>query len=148
MRPIRALAYFWALPTTMLGLPLVAAAAAKDGSVRIVSGVLEVHGPLVAAALTHLVPLPGGAAAITFGHIVAAQDAAAMEMTRRHERVHVRQCERWGPLFVPAYLIASAIGWARGSGAYRGNCFERQAYDECSAVVGRSGFTATLGSRG
>ena len=27
--------------------------------------------------------------------------------TRAHERVHVRQYEHWGPLFIPAYLGAA-----------------------------------------
>ena len=49
-------------------------------------------------------------------------------MTRAHERVHVRQCEAWGPFFIPAYLIAGAWAWLRGEGAYEGNYFERQAW--------------------
>ena len=50
--------------------------------------------------------------------------------TRAHERVHVRQCERWGPLFVPAYLGVSLWLMARGRDAYRDNPFEVEAYAE------------------
>ena len=45
--------------------------------------------------------------------------------------VHVRQCERWGPLFIPAYLVASAVLWCRGRDFYEENPFEREAYAAC-----------------
>jgi hypothetical protein len=98
--------------------------------VRIVDGVIEAHGPVLAWALRHLTLVPGGAAALTLGHIVIGQDRRALEMTRRHERVHVRQCERWGPLFVPAYLIASVWMLARGGDIYLDNPFEAEAFRE------------------
>jgi hypothetical protein len=63
--------------------------------------------------------------AIALGHVVIARDAAALDDTRAHERVHVAQAERWGPLFVPAYLMAGVVAWARGGGAYTDNVFER-----------------------
>jgi hypothetical protein len=59
---------------------------------------------------------PGGALAITFGHVVLARDEAALTLTRMHERVHVRQYERWGPAFIPAYVLASAWGIITGTG--------------------------------
>jgi hypothetical protein len=109
----------------VIGLVLAAACVGR-GRARVVDGVLEVHGPLVRALLRRA-PIPGGAAAITFGHIVLASDAAALEATRTHERVHVRQCEIWGPAFIPAYLLASAWALTRGGDAYHDNCFEREA---------------------
>ena len=117
--------YLWALPNTCLGLVL-AALALRGGGVRVIDGVLEVHGP-VAAWILRRVPIASGAVAITFGHVVAAIDDEVLDATREHERVHVRQYERWGPLFIPAYLVASAWSWLRGGGAYDGNYFERQA---------------------
>jgi hypothetical protein len=128
--------YLWTLPNTLVGLVL-AAAALHGGAGRLIDGVLEVHGPLIGAILRRLVPLAGGAVAITFGHIVAAETRSLLDGTRAHERVHVRQCERWGPLFIPAYLLAGAWSWLRGSGAYWGNYFERQARAEESSVAGR-----------
>ena len=92
-------------------------------------GVIEVHGPWLRWALRHLVPLRGGAAAITFGHVVLARDQASLDWTRAHERVHVRQYERWGALFVPAYLAAGLWVALRGGHAYFDNPFEREAYD-------------------
>ena len=66
---------------------------------------------------------------MTLGHVVLGLDRAAHRRTRRHERVHVRQCERWGPLFLPAYLLASAYLWLKGRSAYYDNPFEREAYE-------------------
>ena len=118
--------YLWASPTTLLGLAL-ALAALRRGRVLVVDGVLEVSGPLVRWGLTHLVPLRGGASAITLGHVVLGRDGRALDETRAHERVHVRQYERWGPLFVPLYLAASAWAVMRGGHFYFDNVFEREA---------------------
>lgn len=47
-------------------------------------------------------PLVAGAATITSGHIVLARTLDDLDASRSHERVHVRQYERWGPFFIPA----------------------------------------------
>ena len=52
---------------------------------------------------------------------------------RAHELVHVRQYERWGPLFVPAYLAASAWMLVSGRDPYYDNHFERAAYRQDEA---------------
>ena len=93
---------------------------------RIVDGVLEAHGPALAWLLARGTPI--GAAALTLGHVVIARDAGALVETRAHERVHVRQCEIWGPLFIPAYLVASMVAVLRGRHFYFGNAFEIQAF--------------------
>jgi hypothetical protein len=125
---IRLSAYLWALPTSMIGLAVMTGALLSGGRAHWVSGVIEVHGGFAAFALRRLVPLRGGARAITLGHVVLGLDAAVLDATRRHERVHVRQAERWGPLFVPAYLLASLLIWLRGGNGYLDNPFEREAY--------------------
>ena len=61
--------------------------------------------------------------AITFGHTVLSVDELDPG-TLEHELVHVRQYERWGPLFVPAYLLASLFAWLKGRHHYRDNPFE------------------------
>lgn len=122
-QPLR---YVWAAPATVLGL-LCATVSLWRGRVSVVQGVIEAHGPLLRWALRRLVPLAGGAAAVTFGHVVLGTDARALERTRAHERVHVRQYERWGPLFLPAYLLAGAHAWLRGGHPYRDNRFEIEA---------------------
>ena len=40
----------------------------------------------------------------------------------------MRQYERWGPFFLPAYLLSSLLQLLRGRHPYRENHFERQAY--------------------
>jgi hypothetical protein len=42
--------------------------------------------------------------------------------------VHVRQYERWGPFFIPAYLLCSVWLMLRGYNAYLDNPFEVEAY--------------------
>lgn len=123
---MRAWRYGWALPASMLGLTLAVLALAR-GRVRIVDGVVEAHGPALKRVLTTLVPLEGGAAAITFGHVVIARDQASLTLTRPHERAHVRQYERWGVLFFTAYVFASLYALATGGHYYLDNVFERQA---------------------
>jgi hypothetical protein len=66
---------------------------------------------------------------MTLGHIVLGRNRQLLDQTREHERVHVRQCQRWGPLFLPAYLIASFACCLRGQRPYEDNPFEREAYD-------------------
>jgi len=121
------LRYIWASPNTLVGLLMTLPLLAGGDRVQRVGGVLEVHGRLAAWLLGRLVPLEGGAAAITFGHVVIGRDQGALEATRTHELAHVRQCEVWGPLFIPAYLMAALWGYARHGCAYEHNYFERQA---------------------
>ena len=116
-----------AAPTTVLGL-LVVLAGIWRAQTRVVEGVLEAHGPMLAWLLAHLTLMPGGAAALTLGHVVIARDSRSLEETRTHERVHVRQCETWGPLFVPAYLTASLWALWRGRNFYFDNRFEVEAF--------------------
>ena len=129
----RGLAYGWALPTTSVGLVFLPfALVARTGGARVVDGVLELHGGLVTFFLRHGTLLRGGASAMTLGHVVLGRDERLLELTRSHERVHVRQCERWGPLFLPAYLLASLAVMLRGGRPYEDNPFEREAYAKTS----------------
>lgn len=124
------LVYLWAGPTTTVGLLAAAAAVVSGGSCRLVDGVIEAEGGWLRWMLRHLTFLRGGASAMTLGHVVLARDAKLLEMTRAHERVHVRQYERWGPFFVPAYLLGSVYAVLRGGRAYMDNPFEREAYGQ------------------
>ena len=140
LRIRRATAYLWAFPATVLGLVfLLLAAPFGAGRVRWHSGVLEMHGRAMAWFLRYLIPIAGGASAMTFGHVVIGRDNRSLERTRFHERVHVRQYERWGIVFYPAYLFASLWLMMKGRDAYRENPFEREAYDaEASRREGKS----------
>jgi hypothetical protein len=99
----------------------------SGGSARRRGRTLEFHGGAVTWVLNRA-PIVGSAAAMTWGHVILGQTVAALDVTREHELVHVRQYERWGPLFIPAYLVCSAVIWLRGGDAYRDNPFEREAY--------------------
>ena len=57
--------------------------------------------------------LPNGqfTLALTLGHAILGQTDAALDISRDHELVHVRQYERWGPLMGPAYLGSSLVIW-------------------------------------
>ena len=128
-RASRVAVYAWTLPTTALGLlflPLVLLS--RTSGAKVVDGVLELHGGPVEYFLRRCTLLRGGASAMTLGHVVLGRDERLLDLTRSHERVHVRQCERWGPLFVPAYLVASLLVLLRGGRPYEDNPFEREAY--------------------
>ena len=129
--------YLWAAPNTLVGLPFVLLAWLTHGHARFHRGVLELHGGVLATLLRRCIPMAGGAAAIPFGHVVVARDRRTLDESRVHERVHVRQCERWGPFFIPAYLLASLVAALTGGDAYHDNYFERQAALEERLSLGR-----------
>ncbi|MEM9415212.1 MAG: hypothetical protein AAGA29_07030 [Planctomycetota bacterium] len=122
------LQYVWASPNTLLGLSLALLARATGGGWQAHTGVIEAHGGAVRWLLRHAPFVCGGAAAITFGHVVLAQHPHELERTRVHERVHVAQYARWGPLFLLAYFAAGAWQCLRGKDPYRDNPFEVPAY--------------------
>lgn len=121
-----ALKYIWAFPTTAVGL-LFLPSVCFGARMQVVRGVIELHGGPVTWFLRHCTFFKNGAAAMTLGHVVLGISASALDSTRAHERVHVRQCERWGPLFIPAYFLASLYPLVRGRSAYWDNPFEVRA---------------------
>ncbi len=119
----RLLARAWAAPCTLVGALLALPLLALGGRLRRVDGVVE-----IAAA-----PRPGRRqraarrlpyCAVTFGHLVIGIDADDLHRLRAHEHAHVRQYERWGPLFLLAYPAAGVLSWLRGGHPYRDNPFE------------------------
>ena len=138
MRLLRIAAYVWASPNTMLGLCIALVGLLTGTRLQFVQGVVEVHGGLVTWLLRRAVPLEDGASALTLGHVVLGVSPAALDITRDHERVHVRQYERWGPLFIPAYGAASIWALIRGKRPYRDNLFEREAYGETASKSHRT----------
>ena len=102
-----------------------ALALGTGGRVQVRRGVIEFHGGFWGWYFTRT-----GFAAMTLGHAIVGRDAACLDSARDHEHVHVRQVERWGPLFLPAYLIASVCAGLRGKRPYRDNVFEIEAYDD------------------
>ncbi len=126
---LQVLAFAWASPYTLLGASIGLVGLCTGGRVRRRGRIVEFYGGAVKWFITHL---PSGqfTLAMTLGHTVLGQSDASLDIAREHEMVHVRQYERWGVLFGPAYLLASLGVWMRGGRAYRDNPFEREAYDE------------------
>lgn len=113
--------YAWAAPCTLVGLVAGGLVLLAGGSVRATHGVLEFA--LRAEPWRPRLPFHG----ITLGHVILGTTPAVLARLRAHELVHVRQYERWGPLFFPAYAAASLWCWSRGRRPYRDNPFEVQA---------------------
>ena len=121
-RPInRGWVLLWASPTSLVGLALGLALLPFGARAKWVGGVLEI------AAQKQAPQRRWPFAAITLGHVIVGTHAMELERLRAHEQVHVKQCECWGPLFLPAYLLAGAWQWARGRRAYWDNPFEVEA---------------------
>jgi len=128
--------YMWAAPATILGLVFLPVALVSRGKVQIVCGVIEIHGGLVCLFLRRGLFFCGGVEAMTLGHVILGQSASYLEVNRSHERVHVAQYERWGPLMIPLYLLSSVVAQLRGDDPYRDNRFEEEAYS-LDASTGR-----------
>jgi hypothetical protein len=111
------------LPLTLVGLVLALLAHLSGASTRWSDGVVEVVGGWLPRLFSRM-----RLCAITIGHVALFGTPDDHRITRAHERIHVRQCERWGVAFPFAYVIASGIAFAHGRDPYRDNVFEREAF--------------------
>lgn len=118
--------YLWVAPWTAIGLLAALLARATGGTVSWRNGIIESAGGLWRWVLPRIGP-GAGIAAITIGHTVLAETETGLHRTRAHERVHVAQFERWGPVFPLVYLAASFAAWWQGGHYYHDNFFEREA---------------------
>jgi hypothetical protein len=121
---VKFLKIFWALPLTMFGVVPALAVWLARGHVHRVQGALEVHGPLGDWILRRR---SLNFVAVTIGHIIIGRNASCCARARTHEHVHVRQGERWGPLFPFAYCFAGIVQLGYGRRFYWDNPFEREA---------------------
>ncbi len=117
----------WAAPYTALGLVAGLTVLATGGRVRIMRRTFEFSGGLLPIVLAQL-PQSRRFSAMTLGHVILGVNSHLLDTLRDHEQVHVAQYERWGPLFIPAYLLSSAWQMCCGRCAYRDNYFEKQAF--------------------
>ena len=124
----RIAAWIWTAPNTLLGLASGLVLMAGGAHVRVVQGAIEFGGGTIGRALADRTP-PIRFRAMTLGHVILGASPADLDAARPHEQVHVRQYERWGPFFLPAYLLSSAWQLVTGRRCYRDNYFERQAFD-------------------
>ncbi len=121
------LGILWALPYSLLGLTLGTLGLCTGGTVHVQGRVIEFHGGAVKWLLQKCF-FGEGAMAFTLGHTILGQTAAALDISREHELVHVRQFERWGLLMGPAYLGCSLALWLTGKRPYYDNPFEQEAF--------------------
>lgn len=131
-KPARLLRYLWAAPYTALGLALGSVGVLFGATAKRHHGAVEIYGGAIGRMLSRL-PEALRFSAMTLGHVILAVDRSALAQLRLHEHVHVRQYERWGPLFLPAYVLSSLMQLLRGRNPYRENHFERQAYAAVAA---------------
>lgn len=115
---VRALAYLWALPGTVLGVVLAATTFSRP---RLRDGALAFESARGFGAIHRRL----GFAAITLGHVIIA-NRPLEDRLWAHELVHVRQWETLGPLMLLAYPLASVAG-------YRRNPFEAAARRKAGA---------------
>lgn len=126
---LRLVKLLWASPCSLIGLLLALMLIVTGGRIDRMQGTLEVA---FRKRLSHCgklmksLPFRG----ITFGHVIIAVTQEELERLRSHERVHVRQFERWGIFFFPAYIASSLWQLLRGRKAYWDNYFEVQARRE------------------
>ncbi len=122
----------WAGPWSLFGLLIGALGMLSGGQVQRKGRVLEFWGGCLPTIL-HFFPFYSGSPVATFGQVVLGRSSRYLNACRMHQLVHVRQYERWGLLFVPAYVSCSAAMWFRGKHPYYDNPFERSAFCESRA---------------
>lgn len=118
--------WLWALPCSVLGVLLATLPLLAGGQARWCAGALEVtyrESEAHCGRLARKLPFRG----IVFGHVILAVTRDELRRIDLHERVHVQQYERWGPLFFLAYGASSLWQLLRGRSAYWDNHFEVQA---------------------
>lgn len=122
---LRAAGYLWAAPCSAVGLAAAVPWLLAGARVRRVDGVLEVafSGYPLRQRWVHRLPF----SAMTLGHVVLGVSHGELARLRTHEHAHVRQYERWGLLFFPAYGLSSLHQCLCGRGLYWHNHFEVQA---------------------
>lgn len=123
---LRLFGYLWAAPCSLAGLTVGLVAIALGAKARIRDGTLQLVGGRLISGISAL-PTRLRILAFTYGHVIFAVDEAALDAYRAHELVHVRQYERWGPLFPPAYIASSLFQRLKGRDPYFANRFEREA---------------------
>ncbi len=116
----------WASPCSAVGVVLACIPLLAGGQAKWAAGALEVtyrENEASCGRLARKFPFRG----IVFGHVILAVTRDELLSIGPHERVHVQQYERWGPLFFFAYGASSIWQFLQGRSAYWDNCFEVQA---------------------
>jgi len=126
MHAFRLAQRLWAAPCSAIGLVLAAVPLALGGTAACADGVIEVtyrDRTAQCGRFARRLPFRG----IVFGHVILAVTREELQVIGAHERVHVQQYERWGPLFFLAYGASGLWQVLHGRKPYWNNAFEVQA---------------------
>lgn len=126
MRWLKFTRLLWAAPCSAVGLVLALIPLVLGGKAKWSAGALEVtyrQSQASCGKLARTLPFRG----IVFGHVILAVTREELQYIGAHERVHVEQYERWGPLFFLAYGASSLWQLLKGRSPYWYNHFEIQA---------------------
>ena len=138
MSSLKVARLLWAFPCTAIGLVAAGVLLALGGTAQWTTGALEVtYRQRLASCgkLARRLPFRG----IVFGHVILAVTDEELKQIGPHERVHVQQYERWGPLFFVAYPASSLWQLLRGRSPYWYNHFEVQARQRSETCGGSNG---------
>jgi len=124
---LKTICVLWAAPNSIIGLLIGTIGLLTGGRVQWRRGCIEFYG---GATTFFLKKTPVRAVAMTLGHTILGQNTTYLESARDHEHVHVKQYERWGPFFLPAYFWFSFWLWLQKKESYRNNPFEKEAYEK------------------
>ena len=116
----------WTLPNTLIGWLAVTALCGKTERVYPV-GLRGKYYIIGTSCVMYLIMDYAAIGGITLGEIVIIRKTALSKRIVAHEAVHVGQYRAWGPLYLPAYLIASTVSRISNGNWYYGNLFEVQA---------------------
>ncbi|MEZ6093069.1 MAG: hypothetical protein R3C03_02355 [Pirellulaceae bacterium] len=125
---LKCILVLWTSPNTLIGGIFGVLALATGGRVQYRRGCIEFSGGFVKWLLKRLPNGPIGA--MTLGHVIIGLNRQCLSRARDHEHVHVKQYERWGPLFLPAYFGCSLYMRLLGKNPYLDNPFEVEAYSQ------------------
>ncbi|MCR5886105.1 signal peptide prediction [Rhizobacter sp. J219] len=128
----------WAAPCSAIGLLLATIPLALGGKAAWRQGALEVtyrQSQASCGKLARSLPFRG----IVFGQVILAVSEEELFRIGPHERVHVEQYERWGPVFFLAYGLSGLGQLLHGRSPYWYNHFEVQARQRSTEVHRASG---------
>jgi hypothetical protein len=117
----------WAAPLSLFGVfvaALLYALSGFRGQWRIKSPAISLISPLSTTLFRHRL---FNLSALCIGQVIIARDAANLQSSWAHECVHIRQAQRYGPLFPFLYCGHSLWCALTGRHAYWDNVFEVEA---------------------
>lgn len=130
-QPWKFLGFVWALPITVFGFLYVWLLGAKWMGLEPQDWSLHYLCPENGRGQKFLHRFNIGAQ--TVGSLIVYAQVPGARMVK-HERVHVRQCMKFGVFHMLFYWTLSVLAWMYGQDIYRGNDAEEEARDKAGEV--------------